>query len=66
MIPLSIVSASWLVFGAMPAHGVSPDQPLVPHWVVLLVVVPTLWLCIGGAVLAVDRLFDWIENSTEQ
>lgn len=28
----------------------------VPHWLVLLVVVPGLWCVIGGAVLAVDRL----------
>lgn len=38
-------------------HGTAPSTP-VPHWVVLLVVVPALWLLVGGTVLAVDRLFE--------
>lgn len=38
-----------------PLHGAAPAVP-VPHWVVLLAVVPTLWLVIGAAVVAVDRL----------
>ena len=54
-----------LSFAATPAHGVASAQP-VPHWLVLLVAVPTLWLSIGGAVVAVDRLCDWIENSAKR
>ncbi|SFH06363.1 hypothetical protein SAMN04488063_0060 [Halopelagius inordinatus] len=38
-----------------PLHGTAAPGP-VPHWVVLLVAVPALWLFIGGAVLAADRL----------
>jgi len=36
-------------------RGASTSIP-VPHWVVLLVAVPALWLAIGGAVIAVGRL----------
>jgi hypothetical protein len=49
----------------IPVHGVPSAQP-VPHWLVLLVVVPTLWLCLVGGVLVVDRLFDWLENSPKR
>lgn len=38
-----------------PGHG-PPSAAPVPHWAVLLVVVPLCWLCIGLAVLAIDRL----------
>ena len=62
MIARTVVSAVWLGFDTTPLHGAPPGQP-VPHWVVLLVAVPALWLCIGGAVLVVKRLFDRIENS---
>jgi hypothetical protein len=43
--------------GPVLLHGTVPSAP-VPHWVVLLVVVPALWLLVGGTVLAVDRLFE--------
>lgn len=36
-------------------HGATSNPP-VPHWLVLLVVVPALWLLVLGAVRAVDRL----------
>lgn len=36
-------------------HAAGPTTP-VPHWVVLLVVVPALGLVISGAVLVIDRL----------
>lgn len=38
-----------------PLHGAVPSTP-VPHWVVLLVVVPALWLVIGATVVGVDLL----------
>ncbi|WP_372910917.1 hypothetical protein [Salinigranum sp.] len=38
-------------------HGTVPSTP-VPHWVVLLVAVPSLWLLVGGTVLVVDRLLE--------
>lgn len=41
-------------------HGGLP--PTVPHWVVLLVVVPVAWLLVGSVVLAVDRVFDHLEE----
>lgn len=40
-----------------PLHGATAPAP-VPHWVVLLVAVPALWMFISGAVLAADRLLD--------
>ena len=55
----------WLLLAVTPVHGVPSAQPI-PHWLVLLVAVPALWLCIAGAVLVVDGLFDWIENSTNR
>lgn len=39
-----------------PLHGAAQAQPPVPHWAVLLAVVPALWVVIGGAVLVIDRL----------
>ncbi|MDS0258863.1 hypothetical protein NDI56_05590 [Haloarcula sp. S1CR25-12] len=42
------------VFGAV-IHS-APASPLVPHWAVLVVAVPLLWLVIGGVVIALDRL----------
>ncbi|WP_225336352.1 hypothetical protein [Halomicrobium urmianum] len=50
----SLVVAELPVFAAL--HG-APSPP-VPHWLVLLVVVPALWLLVTGAVLAVDRLLE--------
>ncbi|WP_226013369.1 hypothetical protein [Halomicrobium salinisoli] len=47
---LAVEAASLL--GAL--HG-APAPP-VPHWLLLLVVVPGLWCVVGGAVLAIDRL----------
>ena len=47
--PASVDSAACLLRGA------STSIP-VPHWVVLLVAVPALWLATGGAVIAVGRL----------
>ncbi|WP_408960350.1 hypothetical protein [Natrinema sp. 74] len=42
---------------AGPLHGAPPGNPTpVPHWVVLLAVVPALWFVIGGTVLVVDRV----------
>lgn len=56
-----------LEFGLLPAlgfllHGAprAPPPP-VPHWVVLLVTVPALWLVIAGTVLVVDRLLGRLE-----
>jgi hypothetical protein len=40
---------------AAPLHGGAVQTP-VPHWAVLLAVVPALWLLIAAAVVAVDRL----------
>ena len=37
-------------------HGAPP----VPHWVVLLTVVPALWLLIGSVVALLDRLLRWM------
>ena len=54
-----------VMFATIPVHGAPSAQP-VPHWLALLVVVPALWLCIGGAVVVVDWLFDRIENSTKR
>ncbi len=53
-----------LLFAVTPVHGPPSAQP-VPHWVVLLAVVPALWLCLGGAVVVVDRLLESIENEPE-
>ena len=39
---------------AVPLHGAVRTP--VPHWVVLLGVVPALWLLAAAAVVAVDRL----------
>jgi hypothetical protein len=36
-------------------HGAVLSPP-VPHWLVLLVVVPALWLVVGAAVVGTDRL----------
>lgn len=49
------VAAVILLWAAIYLHGVTPSTP-VPHWAVLFAIVPTLWLLIGGTVLAVDRL----------
>ncbi|WP_226023779.1 hypothetical protein [Halomicrobium salinisoli] len=46
---LAVEAASLL--GAL--HGAPAP---VPHWLLLLVVVPGLWCVVGGAVLAIDRL----------
>lgn len=37
-----------------PLHGAASTP--VPHWVVLLVAVPALWLVVAGCVLLADRL----------
>jgi len=34
----------------------APASPPVPHWAVLVVAVPLLWLVIGSVVVALDRL----------
>lgn len=57
MFVLRILSMLGLLLYGSPLHG--PPQappPPVPHWVVLLVVVPILWLVIGGTVLMIDWL----------
>ena len=54
-----------LLVSATPVHGAPSAQP-VPHWLVVLVVVPVLWLCIAGTVLVVDGLFDWIDSATDR
>lgn len=41
-------------------HGAASPVP-VPHWVVLLVAVPLLWLLVGGVVLAIDRVLGRLE-----
>lgn len=38
----------------VPLH--SSAAPPIPHWLLLLVVVPVLWSVIGGTVLVIDRL----------
>ena len=46
-----------LAIASMSAlHGAPP----VPHWAVLLTVVPALWLLVGSAVALLDRLLDWM------
>lgn len=41
----------------LPLHGGAGAPPTpVPHWAVLLTVVPGLWLLIGGGAVALDRL----------
>ena len=39
----------------IPLHVPTQSRP-VPHWVVLLAVVPILWFLIGATVMATDRL----------
>ncbi|MGA9402453.1 hypothetical protein [Haladaptatus sp.] len=43
----------------IPLHAVpsSPPTP-VPHWAVLMVAVPLLWVVIAGGVLLVDTMFE--------
>lgn len=45
---------------AVLLHGGPPAT--VPHWMVLLVVVPIAWLLVGSVVLAVERAFDRLEG----
>jgi hypothetical protein len=45
----------------IPLHGGPAPSP-VPHWAVLLAVVPGLWLVIGGGVLAINRLLRRLES----
>ena len=62
MIVFHIATAIGLFFDATPVHG-APPQPLpVPHWVVLLVVVPALWLLISGTILLVEDLFGQVQD----
>lgn len=54
MLTLSLALSLGVLSQSPPLHG-TVSSPPVPHWVVLLVVVPALWLFIGGAVLVLDR-----------
>jgi hypothetical protein len=63
MFALYVSSFASYLSQVAPLHGAGPSMP-VPHWAVLLVVVPALWLLIGGAVLAVDRLLERLENES--
>ena len=40
---------------AVPGHRAAAPAPI-PHWLVLFLVVPALWIVIGGLVAALDRL----------
>lgn len=51
----SLLSSLGLPGQVGPLHGAVSSTP-VPHWLVLLVVVPALWLLVGGIVFAIDRL----------
>jgi uncharacterized membrane protein len=55
MIDASTLLCAIALLRAVPLHAGVVSTPI-PHWVVLLVVVPSLWLLIGASVLAVDRL----------
>ncbi|WP_049899977.1 hypothetical protein [Halococcus agarilyticus] len=55
----SLPIPGWL----FPLHGWSTTTP-VPHWVVLLVTVPCLWLAIGGGVVAVERVLGALFDSS--
>lgn len=53
---VTLSAVSWLL-GALsvaPLHGAAFSTP-VPHWVVLMLAVPALWLVVGVLVFAVDR-----------
>jgi hypothetical protein len=59
-----VIDPYTLLHAAIPIvvlHGRPPVTP-VPHWAVLLVVVPCLWALVGGGVLAVDRLLRRLES----
>ena len=63
VVVLQILSANTGLLQARLLHGVPQrSPPPVPHWVVLLVVVPALWLVISAAVLVVDRLLQRLED----
>lgn len=55
MTHLTLLSSIAALILSRPLHGTAPASP-VPHWVVLLVSVPALWLGIGATVIAIDRL----------
>lgn len=56
MFVLHILLEAEFFFQGSPLHAPPQASPTpVPHWIVLLVAVPTLWLVIGGAVLIIDR-----------
>ncbi|WP_336002590.1 hypothetical protein [Halorientalis halophila] len=59
ILPVQPVPTTWIALHAAPA---APRQP-VPHWIVLLVSVPTFMLLTGGAVLAIDRLLERLEEA---
>jgi len=65
MIGFYLTCAVGLCVSAPLLHGSSTAQP-VAGWLVLLVVVPALWLLIGGTVLVVDELFEWVHNRPKQ
>lgn len=44
-----------------PIHAPASPPP-VPHWVVLLAVVPLFWIVVAGAVLALDRTLDRLDG----
>ena len=45
----------------VPLHE-GPVLSPVPHWIVLLAVVPGLWLLVGASVVAIDRLLSRFES----
>lgn len=59
--PSIVCLSPFLGLAPVVLHGAGQQPPQVPHWMVLLVAVPALWLVVGGAVVGIDRLLDRLE-----
>lgn len=55
MIGMDVLLSIVALLQVISLHGGTVPTP-VPHWAVLLAVVPSLWCVIGAGVLAIDRL----------
>ncbi|ELY66337.1 hypothetical protein C489_13306 [Natrinema versiforme JCM 10478] len=60
-VTLQLLSKAGLLLQRSPLHGPPQAPPTpVPHWVVLLVIVPALWVIIGGIVILIDQILQRI------